>query len=283
MYIICIDSFKPEYLKYAPYLSSLTKIYQHGELETSLGFEGQMEEFFTGQATKLAMYYKNENSSLKWTKRFIFLGKYPLNILINLHRLSKNKRRLIFTHNIPLDKLHYFDTSVDYEPTQYTNIKYKHIGLDLDKTAHKYGTKSIETIMRIRKIDDWLKTQNFDVVMSDHGMMDIKETITLPETEICFIDSTMARYWDGSPKLPLNKGRIIKSDSKYGETVFLVDPGILILPNYWQGKNPVKAMHGYDPRHPDMKAFYLIKKEGKGKDLTMKQLHNIFVAKLSSI
>ena len=280
MYIICIDSFKPEYLKYAPYLSSLTKKYQHGELETNLGFEGQMEEFFTGKHTKLALYYKNDRSSLKWTRNFAFFGKYLLNVLINLHRLLKNKRRLIFTHNIPLKKLHYFDTSVDYEPTQYLNVKYMHIGI-LDATVHKYGTSHDKTIKCIKQIDNWLKTQNFYIVMSDHGMMNINEIITVPETEVCFIDSTMARYWNEKPELPLDKGKIIKADEKYGETIFLANPGVLILPNYWQGKKQVKAMHGYDSKHEDMKAFYLIKKEGKRKDLTMNQLHEVFAKNLS--
>jgi hypothetical protein len=36
-------------------------------------------------------------------------------------------------------------------------------------------------------------------------------------------------------------------DDSYGDTIFLVDPGYLILPSF-MGKEPVAAMHGY---HPD--------------------------------
>ncbi|MEN9625969.1 MAG: hypothetical protein RL557_297, partial [archaeon] len=88
------------------------------------------------------------------------------------------------------------------------------------------------------------------------------------------------RYWGGKEelnevrkKLPLKCGKIISWDEKYGQLIFLADTGILIFPNFWN-KKPVKAMHGYDGKHPDMKAFYLLKKEGKKKNLHAKELHN---------
>ena len=51
--------------------------------------------------------------------------------------------------------------------------------------------------------------------------------------------------------------------------VFLANPGVLICPSYFS-KIPVKAMHGYEE---SCEGFYIIKKEGKKKDLTMQQLH----------
>src|SRR5258708_24587085 len=41
------------------------------------------------------------------------------------------------------------------------------------------------------------------------------------------------------------------ADHRYGEDVFLLEPGALLLPSY-MGRERVAAMHGYDPAHPDM-------------------------------
>jgi hypothetical protein len=41
---------------------------------------------------------------------------------------------------------------------------------------------------------------------------------------------------------------------EYGEDVFLLDPGTLMLPSF-MGTEPLAGMHGYDPAHPDMAAL----------------------------
>lgn len=271
--IICIDSFKPSYLEYAPFLSSLTKNYQHGELRVPIGFWGGMEMFFKGESNTLAFYYYSDNSSLRWTRRFTFLGRRILDVLVNLQRLFRNQRQFFLTHNLPLNEIYKFETAVKREFTQDVSCEYTHIG-ELDSIAHKYGTKAKETIDCIRKIDNKLSKMDFDVVMSDHGMVDVREVISVPRTKDCFIDSTMARYWGECPELPKNKGKLIKLDKKWGDYVFLVKPGVLICPNFWS-KNPVKAMHGYESR---CNGFYIIRKNGNKIDLTMKQLHDsIFI------
>ena len=80
-------------------------------------------------------------------------------------------------------------------------------------------------------------------------------------------DSTMARFWVDDPAVE-NKirnvleqcpaGRILPeeelkslgvyfADHRYGDLIFLMDPGTLIFPN-WFGKYAPKGMHGF---HPD--------------------------------
>ena len=280
--IICIDSFKYGYLKSAPFLNKLSKRFQHGTLEFSLGFWGGMETFFKGKSDILAFYYHSKDSSLKWTRKFAWLGRWPLNLLINFTRFLK-REELFFTYNIPLDKLWMFDTAVKKPLHKRLNVRYVHIG-ELDKIAHKYGTKSEETKECIKKIDKKLSKMNFDLVFSDHGMIDIKKIIKVPESKICFIDSTMARYWGTKEelnkikeKLSSKKGKIIKwPDKKYGQLIFLANPGILILPNYWQGSRPCNAMHGYDPKNKDMLGFYIMKKARKRKDFKIKEFNKIF-------
>jgi hypothetical protein len=41
---------------------------------------------------------------------------------------------------------------------------------------------------------------------------------------------------------------------EYGDDVFLLDPGRLMVPSF-MGSRPVRAMHGYSPSHPDMAAL----------------------------
>lgn len=268
MKIICIDAFMLEYLEYAPYLRSLTEKYQHGKLKVPIGYEGGMDIFFNGKSDILAFFYRSENSSLKWTKYFYFKPRIILDIMINIHRLFKNKRRFFRTYNIPKRKLQYFETSVNKVPRQFADFDYKFIG-ELDSVVHEYGVDSKEAVKCVRKIDEKLKNEDFDIIMSDHGMVDIKEVISVPITDDCFIDGVMARYWGECPKLPLTKGKFIKADRKWGDYVFLANSGVLIAPNFFS-KSPDKAMHGYDS---GCGGFYIIKKEGRRIDLSMQQLH----------
>ena len=47
-------------------------------------------------------------------------------------------------------------------------------------------------------------------------------------------------------------GRAFFPDRYFGETIFLVDEGTLIVPSH-MGERPIRAMHGY---HPDAKHSY---------------------------
>ena len=112
-------------------------------------------------------------------------------------------------------------------------------------------------------------------------MIDIEKTISVPITKNCFIDSDMARYWGNKDelekireKLPLEHGRFIEWNNKYGDLIFLANPGVLFSPNFWNEK-PVKAMHGYNGKHKDLKALYILKKYGGKKDLTSEELHEL--------
>jgi hypothetical protein len=279
--VILIDAFKPEYLKYAPYLSSLTQKYQWGELVVPFGHEGASEMLFKGYNDKIALIIKSDNSSLKWTRYFSWLGRFGVDSMINFIRLFK-KEELFRTGNIPLRKLYKFDFSVKKPAYSGLPVEFKYFG-ELDRIGHEYGTKSQEIINAIKKIDENISKLNFDLVFSDHGMVDIANYVAVPETKNCFIDSDMARYWGNKEelleikkKLPLKYGKIINYRSPaYGDLIFLANTGVLISPNYWQGNRRIKGMHGYSPEHKDMKAIYILKKEGNKKNLHTEELHKI--------
>ena len=127
------------------------------------------------------------------------------------------------------------------------------------------------------------------VIMGDHGMMQVNQhlnicselkklSIKLEKDYLVFLDSTMVRFWffsEIAEKLIvdlLNKvegGHILRQDekdkyhlnyhhNKFGDIIFLVDPGVLIYPNFYQNKKPVKGMHGYAPETPDQQSAILI-------------------------
>ena len=282
-----IDAFKEEYLKHAPYLSSLTKNNQWGGLKMTTGHCGGVEIFFHGKSDKLALFQKKEKSSLKWIKYFSWVekifGRTAIDSMINFPRLLK-KHELFRTGKIPLRQIWKFDFCIKKPFNDIKGVEFEYIK-DIDSVAHKYGTKSKEIINTIKRIDERLSKENFDIIFSDHGMIDIKKIISVPISRNCFIDSDMARYWGNKEeleeikkKLPLKEGNIIEWENKsYGDLIFIAKQGNLILPNFWQGNQPVKAMHGYYGNNKEINGIYIIKKQGKKKNLNVEELHKIFI------
>src|SRR6185437_10529817 len=114
-------------------------------------------------------------------------------------------------------------------------------------------------------------------VFSDHGMANCDELLdlrakidSLPvkmgRDYVVVYDSTMARFWffndrarhlvrHALKKVP--QGRIIPdeelsdlralfTDRYFGELIFLVKEGVLIVPSH-MGERPIRGMHGYHP------------------------------------
>jgi hypothetical protein len=124
-------------------------------------------------------------------------------------------------------------------------------------------------------------------VFSDHGMTDTVGTIDLmsqvaalgldaPRDYLPFYDSTMARFWthgDGAREklvsllrrtphgrlledVELAREGVLFEDRRYGEIVFLMDPGWQIEPSF-MGRRAVRAMHGFHPDDPGSSAVLL--------------------------
>ncbi len=123
-------------------------------------------------------------------------------------------------------------------------------------------------------------------VFSDHGMTNITEVCdlrsTIEKTGLVFgrdyavvYDSTMARFWflregaEKSIRSVLRKescGRILTKktlhewgadfpDNRYGDLMFLLNPGVLLVPSH-MGERPLAGMHGYDPFDKDSIASF---------------------------
>jgi hypothetical protein len=120
-------------------------------------------------------------------------------------------------------------------------------------------------------------------VFSDHGMANCDERLDLQaridalparigKDYAVVYDSTMARFWFfneatrraiTSSLLGVTEGRILPDeeleglhtlfpDRYFGELIFLVREGVLIVPSH-MGERPIRAMHGY---HPSEKHSY---------------------------
>lgn len=124
-------------------------------------------------------------------------------------------------------------------------------------------------------------------ICSDHGMATIHTHVDLmskvEELGLAFgrdyvatYDSTMGRFWfhneDARERVTrlleqVPEGRILPSDElaelgcdfegdQYGELIFLMDAGALIVPSH-MGVKPIAGMHGYHPDDPDSDACLL--------------------------
>jgi hypothetical protein len=123
-------------------------------------------------------------------------------------------------------------------------------------------------------------------LFSDHGMTDVREShdlhaalgrtgLSTPKDYLVFTDSTMARFWFRSPTAPgrlrsalpptgwgrwLDQGEMAAygidfPDHRYGEAIYLLEPGHVIVPSY-MGLRACAAMHGYGPEDVTCKAWF---------------------------
>jgi hypothetical protein len=282
--VILIDAFKPEYLEHAPYLRSLCESNQHGDLDMGIGHWRGVDVLFNGKSDIIGNFCKR-NGSLRYLRYFTWLdsfgkvGRFAINVLFNFPRMVKGYE-MFKTGRVPTKILCKLDVSYGRHVAKQRDIDFVYFG-DLDVLGHKYGTKSFEIIKAIRDIDKKISLMHFDLIFSDHGMVNVDKVIRVPITNNCVIDSDMARYWGSEEelakireRLPMGDGKIIEWDNKYGDLIFLVNTGVLIFPDFWNDK-PVKGMHGYDGKHKDMKAFYLLNKKGLKEDMKVEELHGV--------
>lgn len=168
--------------------------------------------------------------------------------------------------------------------------------MDLDEASHSYGVFSQERRKGLANLD-WCVHTVFNhfqhlgldpvvVLFADHGFMNVTAHLDIMHHIVVngvseqdftvFLDSTMARFWGDDETIEkisqalsdLKTGRIltdadlryyhVPKSSRYGNLVFLADPGVVVLPNFYQGTVAVKGMHGYIPEIQDMHTVLLI-------------------------
>jgi hypothetical protein len=130
-------------------------------------------------------------------------------------------------------------------------------------------------------------------ILSDHGMAPVRHHrdlardinalgLTMPTDYLAVYDSTMARFWFFTDRArrriverlaQLRCGRTLTddeletlgirfSDRRYGDLVFLMEPGWLITSSDFNANGWLPAgMHGYHPDDPDSDAIFLSSRE----------------------
>jgi len=162
----------------------------------------------------------------------------------------------------------------------------------LDARLHHEGSRGASVQASIAEWSAWFDAaaaaarragrEPWLYLCSDHGMVDVRTTVDvmarvagLPfrrgRDYLAFYDSSMARFWWRDPaardgvrralaaephgqwlsREQMAREGVALADSRFGDDVFLLKPGALLLPSF-MGREPVAAMHGYDPAHPDM-------------------------------
>lgn len=148
-------------------------------------------------------------------------------------------------------------------------------------------------------------------VFSDHGMancdvhLDLKARIEALPVRMgvdyaAVYDSTMARFWFFHERARTEvtralagvpEGRVIPDaelralhaffeDRYFGELIFLVREGVLIVPSH-MGERPIRAMHGYHPSEPHSHAALLTNQPTIPDDITaIPHIHRLMVRSL---
>ena len=144
-------------------------------------------------------------------------------------------------------------------------------------------------------------------VFSDHGMTDVVGTsdlrrrveslgLVFGSDYAAVYDSTIARFWFPVPHArdavmaELDRephGRVLASeelatlggefpDQRYGEVLFLLDPGHVFDPSFMGDWVP-RGMHGYHPAHVDSTAAYLSNVDDGPRPAHLTDLHDLML------
>jgi len=157
--------------------------------------------------------------------------------------------------------------------------------------------------------DETFGTVNL-IAFGDHGMVEVTETLdlwselqstdlSLGEDFEVFLDSTMARFWSETHQVEaeiksflngFDSGTILTeqdrqeyrarfADNRFGDLLFLMDPGTTISPNFFnRSADPAAGMHGYEPGCKDDQGLLLVHSTGESvlKEFETRPMVDIF-------
>ena len=147
------------------------------------------------------------------------------------------------------------------------------------------------------------------IIFSDHGMSRVEKIINVESKVkgiglrdgidyLSFYDATMARFWffneESKMKIidqlgTIEEGRMLQNselkkaglnfkDRTFGDLIFATKPGVMIFPNYFQGKKLFRAVHGHCPPSQDEYAFFITDKDVElGGEIRMENLFKIML------
>lgn len=155
---------------------------------------------------------------------------------------------------------------------------------ELDHVVHKYGVDSLQVEEKLKELDSLIEkyieeSRRPFIIISDHGMIKVKQKtdilsrlgktgLVMGRDYLVFLESVIARFWffndEARAKIineleNIKEGHILSEsekqefginfkDNKFGDLFFILEPGYVIIPNYYQSKTKPEAMHGYLPQ-----------------------------------
>lgn len=160
---------------------------------------------------------------------------------------------------------------------------------------------------KISKILELASSKKLDVefaIFSDHGMTTLLQEVdvrpifsnlnlTFGKDILYFIDSTMVRIWYLNPELKnlvresfssaelggrfltINEMKdwgVYFQDSKYGDDIFLANPGVQFNPSD-MGNKALPGMHGYDPSDKDSDAIWMSNYQPKHEPIEVRDIY----------
>jgi hypothetical protein len=183
-------------------------------------------------------------------------------------KASQHEAEVIIVYDDSLDSLgHTFGP---------TSTQYLHYAKSLDKIL-------FTVYQRLSKA--FVEKLQF-LIFSDHGQCDClhkldlmselnKGRLKLGEDYLCFIDATIALFWPNNEVVKekileilskIKVGQVIDQslekmyhlrfkDKRYGEIIYVLNPGTTFLPNFFSPLNAMKGLHGYLPMDNVQKGF----------------------------
>ena len=140
MLCICLDAFKPDYYRYAPFLNSFRKENISGDLETVFGYTGIGASFFSGMYPDKHGIFSMFNYSKKGSiLNYRFLGNTLSNVILNAGNLIRNEWFFHKTYSIPQSMLRFFTTSMSKAYPQKGSLKVSTLFDILEKSVKMSG------------------------------------------------------------------------------------------------------------------------------------------------
>jgi predicted AlkP superfamily pyrophosphatase or phosphodiesterase len=183
--------------------------------------------------------------------------------------------------------------------------EFKNILKELDKNLENFFN-------RLEKI----APGNRYIFLGDHGMLPVDKQfdaeceinhiisssgLSKKRDYVFFLDSTMVRFWGLTQKAKkyfsevLFKSAAFKEngswindelaekysipwpDRRYGDYLWIANPGVLVFPDFFHRTNPYKGMHGYDTNLPESQGLCICYGMGiEASNIEKEYLYNIY-------
>lgn len=154
--------------------------------------------------------------------------------------------------------------------------------------------KSLDHVLSAiyRRLTNDFREHFTSLIFSDHGQIGVsyqldlfsgldRKGLKINDDYLCFIDATLALFWPKDDTVEekimeilgeIKFGKVITevlqkkyhikfNDKRYGEIIFVLEPGGAFFPNFFSPLGSMKGLHGYLPQEDVQKGFLISNKK----------------------